>query len=95
MATIESFENESSEYAPKWLAGELQGLYQVGVTGAAKEFFTQPCYIALNISHALRMPFVSVSNIFCVVELPVCSFLVSSFMFMHDPCSLLCTGPGS
>ena len=29
-------------------------------------------------SHALHMPFVSVSNILCVVELPVCSFLASS-----------------
>jgi hypothetical protein len=40
MATIESFENESSEYAPKWLAGELQGLYQVGVTAVQQKNFS-------------------------------------------------------
>jgi hypothetical protein len=78
MATIESFENESSEYAPKWLAGELQGLYQVGVIAVQQKNFSH-MLIALNISHALHMSFVSVSNIFCVVELPVCSLLFSSF----------------
>jgi len=40
MATIESFENESSEYAPKWLAGELQGLYQVGVIAVQQKNFS-------------------------------------------------------
>ena len=39
MATIESFENDSSEYAPKWLAGELQGLYQVGVIAVQQTNF--------------------------------------------------------
>jgi len=40
MTTIESFENESSEYAPKWLAGELQGLYQVGVIAVQQKNFS-------------------------------------------------------